>query len=215
MKRAVTLCVLLTLLAITPSAMAQDHEPGEYGSLWLGPRVGAALGFSGPRGGYVVGLELSYRTPRYFYYNLELGFLHLLPRTISVDATTQEEYDGSETVLSPAHDIDVTGLYGFPLTLEVGLRLDVGRARLRVGVGFGAMASIQTTEAMGNEQLELIISFCFRPGIGVDVSMNDGDGLLRFDLAYLWQDASFETTGNDRDVDSLILTVGYSWMMME
>lgn len=214
MKRALTLCAFLTFLAMAPSAMAQDHDPGEYGSLWLGPRVGGVVGFSGPRGGYFVGLELSYRTPRYFYYNIELGFMHLLPRTISVDATTQEEVDGSETVLSPAHDVKVTGLYGLPLTLEIGLRLDVGRARLRLGVGFGAMLTIQSAEAMGNEQSELIVSFCFRPGIGVDVSMNEGEGLLRFDLAYLWQDANFEVTGNDRDVDSLLLTVGYSWMMI-
>jgi hypothetical protein len=35
-----------------------------------------------------------------------------------------------------------------------------------------------------------------------------------FDLMYLWQDASFEGTGNDRDVDSLILTIGYAWHLL-
>lgn len=215
MQRLLYLVVILATLACAAPAAAQGHEPGEYGRLFLGPRLGPALGFSGPRGGYLVGLELSYRTPRYFYYNLELGFLHLLPRTISVGATSQTELDGTETVVAPAHDVVVSGLYGIPLTLEVGLHLSVGRVRLRAGVGFGAMLTVQTVESEGTEVSEVIASFCFRPGIGVDVAMREEHGMVRIDLAYLWQDAGFEITGNDRDVDSLILTVGYSWMVIQ
>ncbi len=212
MGRLVSMISLAALLLSAAPALAQDSEPGEYGRLWLGPRVGPVLGIAGPRAGYLVGLELSYRTPRYFYYNIEVGFLHLLPRTLTVEATTDED---GETVLVPEHDVEVTGLYGVPVTLEVGLRLPLGRARLRAGVGFGAMITVQTAETLGNDQSETIMSFCFRPGIGVDVSMNDGDGLLRIDLAYLWQDADFEITGNDSDVDSVLLTVGYSWLLVE
>ena len=40
-----------------------------------------------------------------------------------------------------------------------------------------------------------------------------GDGELRFDLFYLWQDATWDTTGGSHDVDSLMLTVGYAWAL--
>jgi hypothetical protein len=33
------------------------------------------------------------------------------------------------------------------------------------------------------------------------------------DLYYLWQDAEFEVTGGDRDVDGLFFTVGYAWRL--
>jgi hypothetical protein len=206
-KRMLALVVLTSTLIVAQSAQAE--EANRYGSLWLGPHVGAALGFSGPRGGYLVGLELSYRTPYYFYYNIEIDFLHLLPRTITVEETVDQE---SETVLAPEHEATVTGLYGIPITMEIGLRLTLGRAQLRAGVGFGAMVSIQNLEAFGSDETEVITSFCFRPGIGVDIERRSG-GLLRFDLMYLWQDADFQSTGSDRDVDSLSLTFGYSWQL--
>lgn len=209
MRRLIPLISLCTLTALASPTLAEDHEPGEYGRLLIGPKVGPVLGISGPRAGYLVSLELTYRTPRFFYYNFEVGFLHLLPRTITVGATT----DG-DAVIAPEHEVDVTGLYGIPATLEVGMYLPLGRVRLRIGVGFGAMISFQTVRSFENDLSEMIMGFCFRPGIGVDVAMSSG-GLLRFDFAYLWQDANFEITGNDRDVDSLLLTVGYSWLLME
>ena len=215
MRILVTMISLLALLALAAPVQAEEHEPEEYGSLWLGPRVGPAIGFSGPRAGYLLGVVLSYQTPRYFYYNIELGFLHLLPRTITVGATTRAETDGSQTVLAPEHDVKVTGLYGLPMTLEVGLRYAIGRVSLRIGVGFGAMLTIQTAESYDTQLSEIIMSFCFRPGIGVDLALHDGAGQLRFDLAYLWQDANFAITGHNRDVDSLFLTVGYSWRLLE
>lgn len=203
------LAALIMASALTATLPAQADEPGRYGSLWLGPRIGAGIGFKGPRAGYLVGLELSYRTPYYFYYSIEVGFLHLLPRTIDIDATSSD--DGTELV--PAHEATATGLYGIPITLEIGLRYAVGRARLRLGVGFGAMVSIQNVEAFGTDETELITSFCFRPGLGVDIVARDGDGLFRIDLMYLWQDAAFQSTGSDRDVDSLMITFGYSWQV--
>jgi hypothetical protein len=212
MRRLIPLAALFASLAVAAPAAAEE---GEYGRLYLGPRLGPALGISGPRGGYLAGLELSYRTPRYFYYNLELGFLHLLPRTITVAATSQTELDGTETVVAPEHDVTVTGLYGIPLTLEIGLRIAAGRVLLRAGVGFGAMLTFQTAETQGIDVSEMIMSFCFRPGIGLDVAFNDDEGLLRIDLAYLWQDAEFEITGSGDDVSSLLLTIGYSWMIVQ
>ena len=200
----------LLLLSIGLARPAAADEPGRYGSLWLGPRLGAGLGFAGPRGGWTAGVQLSYRTPYYFYYNLEVGFLHLLPKTVEVPEITEDEQ-----VIAPAHEVDVTGLYGIPMTLEVGLRFAFGRARLRVGVGFGAMVSIQTAETNGVEETETIASFCFRPGVGVDIVNRSGAGMVMIDLMYIWQDASFEMTGNDRDVDSLLLTFGYTWQLAE
>jgi hypothetical protein len=113
--------------------------------------------------------------------------------------------------VAPSHDVDVTGLYGVPLTLEVGLRLPLSRVTLRLGVGFGAMFTVQTIEAFTSDEQEFIASFCFRPELGLDVPLDRGE--LRFDLFYLWQDATWEATGSDHDVDSLMLTVGYSWVV--
>jgi len=205
---------VLVLASVTlAAAPASAEEMGDYGRLFIGPRVGGGVGLvSGPRGGYYAGLELTYTTPRYFYYDVEVGFLHLLPTTVEVDATLGESSDGSDSVeLVPEHDADVTGLYGMPLTMEVGLRLVLGSVRLRAGVGFGAMFSVQTLESFGTEQSEFIASFCFRPELGVDVVA--GDGELRFDLFYLWQDAGWDTTGGSHDVDSLMLTIGYAWAL--
>ncbi len=207
----------ILLLSMTAATTAAADEPGRYGSLWLGPRLGPAFGISGPRGGYMIGLELSYRTPFYFYYNFEVSFFHLLSRTITIPATTQETFEGSGTfdVVAPEHEAKVTGLYGVPITLEIGLRFAVRRARLRAGVGFGAMISAQTLESYGNDESEVIASFCFRPAFGVDIVNRDGDGLIMLDLMYLWQDADFEITGSDRDVNSVLLTIGYSWQLRE
>ena len=209
------LATLIVPVVLSQAFPAFADEPGRYGSLWLGPRIGPGLGIKGPRGGYFVGLELSYRTPYYFYYNLEVGFLHLLPRTISVDAVTQLEADGSETVLVPEHDARVTGLYGVPITMEVGLRLETGRARFRLGLAFGAMITVQTVEAFGMDDSELIASFCVRPTFGVDIVSRSGTGMVMLDLMYLWQDANFDQTGDDNTVDTVLLTVGYAWQLLE
>ncbi len=200
MKHYVLMVLLLSFSLARP---ALADEPEEYGSLWVGPRVGAGLGFAGPRAGWMAGLQMSYRSPYYFYYNIEVGFTHLLPRSITVE----------ESELAPEHDVDVTGLYSIPLTLDIGLRYSVGRARLRVGVGFGALISVQTLEALGVSESETIASFGFRPGIGLDLLSHSGGGMVMLDLYYLWQDASFDITGNDSDMDSLFFTVGYTWQV--
>lgn len=209
MKRALALLVASALAVAAAPAAAE--EAGRYGRLSLGPRVGGGIApASGPRGGYYAGLELTYSTPRYFYYDFEVGFLHLLPTTVGVDRTTSPSSDGTSTLqVAPAHDVDVTGLYGVPLTMEVGVRLPLGPVALRAGVGFGAMFSVQTLEAFDAEETEFVASFCFRPELGVD--LETGPGELRFDLFYLWQDADWDGTGGDHDVDSLMLTVGYAW----
>jgi hypothetical protein len=205
----------IVLLSLGPARPALAEEGGAYGSLSLGPRLGPGLGIRGPRGGYMVGLQLGYRTPYYFYYNLEVDFLHLLPRTITVPETVETAADGTETVLVPEHDTKVTGLYGIPMTLEVGLRLDLGRVTLRAGVAFGAMVSIQTVESAETDDTETIASFCFRPNLGVDVGVGSGGGRVMIDLMYLWQDATFEQTGDDNTVDSVLLTVGYAFRLLE
>lgn len=213
MKRLFVLFVLACTL-LTPSLVYAD-EPGQYGSLWVGPRVGGVLGIRGPRGGYNVGLELSYRTPFFMYYNFEVGFLHLLPRTVTVEATQGEDVDGEIVEIAPEHEAKLTGLYGIPVTMEVGFRFAFGRTRLRIGVGFGAMFTIQTMESQQNEVSEFIASFCFRPTLGLDIVGGSGNGLLRMDLSYLWQDAEFEMTGDDNDVSSVIFTIGYSWKVVD
>jgi hypothetical protein len=206
-RRLVTIAFALGLTMATPAAAEQVQR---YGSLLLGPRVGGGLGHvSGPRGGYYLGLELTYVTPRYFYYDFEVGFAHLLPTTVSVPETSGEGLDGSAVTLAPGHDADVTGLYGVPLTMEVGLHVPLRRVAIRLGVGFGAMFTIQTLESFGSAEQEFIASFCFRPEIGLDFPI--GPGALRLDLFYLWQDANWQSTGNDRDVDSLFLTLGYGF----
>jgi hypothetical protein len=167
------------------------------------------LGINGPRGGYFAGLELRYDSPLYFTYALEVGFLHLLPHTVTVPQSVNE----SETVIAPEHDVRLKGLFGVPITLEVGLRLPVGRARLRAGVGFGAMFTTQIVEGSNENDRESIGSFCFRPTLGVDVPIGRHNGLVRFDVAYLWQQADFGQTGSDRDVDTVLLTIGYSWRL--
>ena len=204
-KRVATSVVALALALVLgwPTVVRAD-EPGESGSLWVGPRAGVGVGISGPRFGWMAGLEVSYRSPYYFYYTVELGFTHLLPQSVSVPESEQV----------PAHDVDVTGLYIVPLTLDIGFRYAVGRARLRVGVGFGAFFSTETVEAMGEEERELIASFGFRPGVGVDIVSRRGNGMFMIDAYYLWQDADFEVTGGDRDVDSFFLTFGYSWQVL-
>lgn len=203
MRRFVAALALSSLVLAGVPASAE--QAGEYGRLLLGPRVGGGIApVSGPRGGYYAGLELTYETPRYFYYEFEVGFLHLLPTTVEVDPTV----DGDVEV-APAHDVEVTGLYGAPLTMEVGVRIPFSSVALRLGVGFGAMFSVQTLEAFSQTETELIASFCFRPEIGVDLAL--GGGALRFDLFYLWQDAGWELTGGDHDVDSLMITIGYGW----
>lgn len=213
MRRLLSAVVLSALVVATGSASAE--EAGRYGRLVLGPRVGGGLGLvSGPRGGYYAGLELTYSTPRYFYYDIEVGFLHLLPTTVEVEATTQTGADGETTEqVAPAHDVDVTGLYGVPLTMEVGVRLPLGSLALRAGVGIGAMFTVQTIEAFDTSESEFVASFCFRPELGLDLRV--GGGELRFDLFYIWQDASWEGTGGDHDVDSLMLTIGYGWVVAE
>jgi hypothetical protein len=118
-------------------------------------------------------------------------------------------------VLAPEHDVKVTGLYGIPMTLEVGLRYDIGRVTLRGGVAFGAMVSIQTAESDGAGDTETIGSFCFRPDLGVDVAVRGGAGKVMIDLMYLWQDATFEQTGDDHTVDSVLLTVGYTFRLLD
>lgn len=206
--------VLLSLVPARPAQAEEEAGEGRYGTLWLGPRLGPGLGIRGPRGGYAVGLQLGYRTPYYFYYNLEVGFLHLLPRTIAVPATVETATDGTETTIAPAHDVAVKGLYGIPMTLEIGLRLDLDRVTLRAGVAFGAMVSIQTVESEGTDETETIASFCFRPAIGVDVAVGRGAGLVMIDVMYLWQDAAFEQTGDDHTVDTVLLTVGYAFRLL-
>jgi hypothetical protein len=206
--------VLLSLLPARP-AQAEEETHGRYGSLWLGPRLGPGVGIRGPRGAYAVGLQLGYRTPYFFYYNLEVGFLHQLPRTITVPASFETAVDGTEVTIVPEHDVTVTGLYGIPMTLEIGLRLDLHRVTLRAGVAFGAMVSIETIESEGTDDSETIASFCFRPDIGVDVAVAGGAGLVMIDVMYLWQDAAFEQTGDDHTVDTVLLTVGYAFRLLD
>lgn len=206
--------VVLSSLPARRAQAEEEEERGRYGTLWLGPRLGPGLGIRGPRGAYAVGLQLGYRTPYYFYYNLEVGFLHLLPRTITVPDTVETATDGTETTIVPEHDVTVTGLYGIPITLEIGLRLDLSRVTLRAGVAFGAMVSIQTIESEGTDDSETIASFCFRPDLGVDVSVAGGAGMVMIDLMYLWQDAAFDQTGDDRTVDTVLLTVGYAFRLL-
>lgn len=213
MKRL--LAALIIPLVLSQAAPAAAEEPGRYGSLWIGPKLGPGIGIRGPRGGYLLGVQLSYRTPFYFYYNLEIGFLHLLPRTITVEETTEVEVDGSETVLVPEHEARVKGLFGVPITLEVGARFSRGRARFRVGLGFGAMVSVQTMETYENVDSEVIASFCVRPTLGVDIVSRSGGGLLMLDLMYLWQDAAFDQTTDDNTVDTVLFTVGYSWQILD
>lgn len=213
MKRLLT--ALIVPLVLSQAAPAAAEESSRYGSLWIGPRLGPGIGIRGPRGGYLLGVQLSYRTPFYFYYNLEIGFLHLLPRTITVEETTQGEADGSETVLVPEHEARVKGLFGVPMTLEVGLRFSRGRARFRAGVGFGAMVTVQTMESYESDESEVIASFCVRPALGVDIVSRSGGGMLMLDLMYLWQDANFDQTSDDNTVDTVLLTIGYSWQILE
>jgi hypothetical protein len=132
-----------------------------------------------------------------------------------VDQTSEVALDGSETVLVPEHEARVKGLFGVPMTLEVGLRFSRGRARFRVGLGFGAMVTVQTMEAYESDESELIASFCVRPTLGVDIVSRSGGGLLMLDLMYLWQDADFEQTTDDNTVDTVLLTIGYSWNILE
>jgi hypothetical protein len=205
--------VALSLLPARP-VQAEEEAHGRYGSLWLGPRLGPGLGIRGPRGGYAVGLQVGYRTPYYFYYNLEVGFLHLLPRTITVADSFETATDGTETTIVPEHDVTVKGLYGIPITLEIGLRLDLRGVTLRAGVAFGAMISIETMESEGTDETERIASFCFRPDLGVDVAVRGGAGLVMIDVMYLWQDAAFAQTGDDRTVDTVLLTVGYAFRLL-
>jgi len=215
MRRLLLVMTVPLVLTLASPASAELEPESPYGSLWIGPRVGPGLGIRGPRGGYLLGLQLSYRTPYYFYYNLEVQFLHLLPRTITVDDTTVTALDGTETVIVPEHDVKVTGLYGVPITLEVGVRYDRGRARLRAGIGFGAMITVQTLESFGTDESEVIASFCFRPALGVDVVSRSNGGMVMIDLMYLWQDAAFGQTGDDNTVDTVLLTIGYSWKLLD
>ena len=207
MKRCALLLAATCLVAALPAAAEEEEAP--YGALWVGPRVGGGLGINGPRGGYFAGLELRYDSPLYFTYALEVGFLHLLPHTIAVPQTADE----SGTVVAPEHDVRLKGLFGVPITLEIGLRVPVGRARLRAGVGIGAMFTTQIVEGSKEDDRESIGSFCFRPTVGLDVPIGRQSGLVRFDVAYLWQQAEFDQTGSNHDVDTVLLTIGYSWRL--
>ncbi len=191
-----------------------DHEEmARYGSLWLGGYVGPAVGFNGPRGGYTAGLKFTYKTPHYFNYSLGLAFLHLLPTSVNVSTTTDENY-GDEIRVVQAHEVNITGLYGVPLTFDVSLQLPLEKVALRAGVGIGSMVAVQTLDAsVADSEQEWIVSFCFNPTIGADITTGER-GILRLDLAYLWQDARFEISGGGSDSHSLMLTIGYAWLLI-
>ena len=101
------------------------------------------------------------------------------------------------------------------MVLEIGARFAVGRARLRLGVGFGAIVTVQTLEAFGEQDTETVMSFCFRPTLGVDIMGRNNNGrLFKIDVLYLWQDAEFEQTGSDNDTDSIMVVFGYAWRVV-